>query len=87
MIKKRMFKNMEWWIVVCAFILCGIGLVALFSATQSTEYDDFKKQIVWLIVGTIIMLVVACIDYEFLLKLSPVFYRHIYYNANNSIIY
>lgn len=87
MIKKRMFKNMEWWIVVCAVILCIIGLVALFSATQSTEYDEFKKQMIWFILGIVIMCFIACIDYEILVKMSPIIYRSLYCFVNSSIIY
>ena len=43
--RKRELKNMEWGLVIVAVILTIIGLVALFSATQETEYDEFKKQI------------------------------------------
>ena len=44
--RKRELKNMEWGLVIVAVILTIIGLVALFSATQETEYDEFKKQII-----------------------------------------
>ena len=44
-LRKREFKNMEWGLLIVALILTAIGLVALFSATQQTEYDEFKKQI------------------------------------------
>ena len=43
--RKRELKNMEWGILIAAIILSIIGMVALFSATQETEYDDFKKQL------------------------------------------
>ena len=32
--RKRELKNIEWSIMVVAIVLCVIGLVALFSATQ-----------------------------------------------------
>ena len=72
--RKRELKNMEWGLVVVAIILSIIGLVALFSATQETEYDEFKKQIIWFIVSLIIMVIVMIINYETLVKLSPIFY-------------
>ena len=34
---------MEWGLLIVAIILSIIGLIALFSATQETEYDEFKK--------------------------------------------
>ena len=42
---KRLLKNIEWGILICTILLIVIGLVALFSATQNAEYDEFKKQI------------------------------------------
>ena len=46
--RKRELKNMEWWVLIIAIILCSIGLIALFSATQETEHDAFYKQIIWI---------------------------------------
>ena len=34
---------MDWGILICTLILLAIGLVALFSATQSTDYEELKK--------------------------------------------
>lgn len=72
--RKREFKNMEWGMLIVAIILSIIGLIALFSATQETGYDEFKKQIIWFIVSIIIMVIVMLINYEILVKLSPIFY-------------
>mgnify|MGYP004467985465 CR=1 FL=1 len=72
--RKRELKNMEWGLLVVAIILTIIGLVALFSATQETEYDEFKKQIIWFAVSIIMMVIVMLINYETLVKLSPIFY-------------
>ena len=72
--RKRELKNMEWGLLIVAIILSAIGLVALFSATQEAEYDEFKKQIIWLIVSIVAMIIIMCIDYEFLVKISPVCY-------------
>ena len=72
--RKNIIKNMEWKILICALVLSTIGLFALYSATISTGLDEFKKQIMWLIVSIIIMIVVINIDYETLLKISPILY-------------
>ena len=72
--RKRELKNMEWGLLIVAIILSAIGLVALFSATQETEYDEFKKQIIWIVVSIVAMIITMCIDYEFLVKISPVCY-------------
>ena len=72
--RKRELKNIEWSILVIAIILSIIGLVALFSATQETEHDEFYKQCIWLVVSIVIMIVVTLIDYELLVKISPFVY-------------
>lgn len=72
--RKKELKNMEWGLLIVSIILSIIGIVALFSATQETEYDEFKKQIVWFIASIIIMVIVMLINYKMLVKLSPIFY-------------
>ena len=72
--RKRELKNVEWSLLIVAIILCTIGLVALFSATQSTDYDEFNKQCIWLIVSLVIMGAIMLIDYETLIKISPILY-------------
>lgn len=57
-----------------AIILCIIGLVALFSATQETEYEEFNKQCIWFVISIIIGVTIMFIDYKSLLKMSPIFY-------------
>ena len=70
----RNFRKIEWWIPLCAIILCGIGLVALFSASYDSNLDEFKKQVVWIGISLGIMIVVMFIDYKILIKLSPILY-------------
>lgn len=72
--RKNIFKNMEWGILICTLLLTIIGTVALFSATQSTEYDEFKKQIMWICISIPFFIIAIIIDYEWLAKISPVFY-------------
>lgn len=72
--KKRLLKNIDWGILICSVTLVIIGLVALMSATQNTEYEELKKQIQWLIICIPIVIVVISIDYELIARISPVFY-------------
>ena len=65
--RKRELKNMEWWVLIIAIILCSIGLIALFSATQETEHDAFYKQIIWIGISLVVMVI-------FTVKASPIFY-------------
>ena len=72
--RKRDLKNVEWWILVVAIILCVIGMIALFSSTQETEYDEFKKQAIWFGISIIVMIAIMFVDYETLIKFSPMTY-------------
>ena len=72
--QKKMFKNFEWGILICTIILLAIGLVALFSATQNSYYEEFKKQIMWIGISIPVIVVVILVDYEILAKISPVIY-------------
>lgn len=72
--QKKMFKNFEWGILICTIILLAIGVVALFSATQNSDYEEFKKQIMWIGISIPVIVVVILVDYEILAKISPVIY-------------
>ena len=72
--KRKVFKNIEWGILICTIILIVIGLLALYTATHETSQDDLKKQILWLAISIPIMIIVICINYEVIAKISPIFY-------------
>lgn len=71
---KRLLKNIEWGILICTILLIIIGLVALFSATQNADYDEFKKQIMWILISIPVMIIIILIDYEIFVKISPILY-------------
>lgn len=70
----KKLRKIEWLIPICAIVLCGIGLIALFSASYDSGLEEFKKQAMWMGISFIIMLVVTFIDYKILIKLSPILY-------------
>ncbi len=72
--RKRELKNIEWSLLIVAIVLCIIGLIALFSATQEADYDEFNKQCIWFGVSIVIVIIVTLIDYETIVKISPIFY-------------
>ena len=55
-------------------MLCGVGLIALFSASYDSDLDEFKKQAIWMGISIGIMIIVMFIDYKILIKLSPILY-------------
>lgn len=67
-------KNIEWTILISSVILCVIGMIALFSATHDSGYDEFVKQIIWFVLGILIAIIFANINYNFLTRISPIIY-------------
>jgi rod shape determining protein RodA len=74
--RKRIFKNIDWGIFICAIILTSIGMIALFSATHDSGYESLQKQVIWFVVCIPIVFILILIDYELLAKAAPVFYRN-----------
>ena len=72
--KRKILKNIEWGILICTLLLVIIGLVALTSATKNSNYEELKKQILWVAVSIPIMIVIIFIDYEIIAKISPILY-------------
>ena len=72
--KRKILKNIEWGILICTILLIIVGLIALTSATQNTEYDDLKKQILWVCISIPVMIIIIFIDYEMIAKIAPVLY-------------
>lgn len=72
--KKVILKNMQWSVLICTILLSVIGIVALYSATKNTEYDELKKQIMWLAISIPVLVTIVVINYETIAKVTPFFY-------------
>ena len=72
--KKKIFRNMDWGIVLCVFLLLTVGLIALFSSTDSTNHVEFKRQLVWLLISIPVAIVCILVNYDFIAKVSPILY-------------
>ena len=72
--RKKLTQNIEWSILICTILLVIIGLIALFSATRNAEYDEFKKQIMWIGISIPFIIAFTLIDYKTIAKTSIVMY-------------
>ncbi len=72
--KRKILKNVEWGILICTIILVIIGLVALTSATRNSDYDELKRQVMWVAISIPIMIIIIFIDYETIAKIAPFLY-------------
>lgn len=72
--KKKLLKNIEWGILICTILLIGIGMIALYSSTQSLGFDELKKQVMWLLISIPIVIMIVSIDYELITNVSKIGY-------------
>lgn len=71
---KKLLKNTEWTILIVSIILAVIGLVALYSATLSTDFVEFRKQVQWLIISIPFLILASIIDYNIIVRFSTLAY-------------
>ena len=71
---RKILKNTEWSILICTILLIIVGLITLYSTSINSDLDAFKRQIVWAIIAIPVIIILMVIDYNFLARISPVFY-------------
>lgn len=72
----RNLKRIDWIFAGLSLALAGIGLAVLFSASRglTSGMPYYVKQAAFLFVGTILALLIMCIDSRFLVSIAPVLY-------------
>jgi rod shape determining protein RodA len=75
MARYRSFRDLDWPLMVIAWIICALGVLQIFSATHDTRWQDaWWKQVIWVLVAMGLMWMVTSIDYHTLLGQVPVLY-------------
>ena len=71
--------SIDKWLLACVLVLCGFGLIMVFSSSEVQGYIDhgnssyyFQHQILWLLVGCAGGLLALGLDYHRLRSLAPV---------------
>jgi rod shape determining protein RodA len=71
----RTVKDLDWPLLLVALVICGFGVLQIYSATHDTIWRDaWWKQIVFVAVGMVLMWIAARIDYHTLLGQVYIFY-------------
>ncbi len=79
MFDRRLVENFDWGLVVVILLISSVGLVILYSALTAgmdtrIVHALFKKQIIWMSAGFIIMMISLIIDYREFDKLNLFIY-------------
>ncbi|HEY1264039.1 MAG TPA: rod shape-determining protein RodA [Terriglobales bacterium] len=62
------FRDFDWWLLFFVFLICGLGVLEIRSATAHTKFAGAHiKQIYWIMAGVAVMFLVSLINYQALL--------------------
>jgi len=63
------FRDFDWVLLSFVLLICGIGVMEIFSATRQTKFIGFQtKQVYWIIAGLILMFLTSMVNYQALLE-------------------
>ncbi len=66
------FRDFDWGLLGMVLLLCTISVLEIYSATLHTKFANFHdRQVVFIVVGLILMFILAKIDYHRLLDWAP----------------
>jgi len=74
---RRIFQNFDWTLMMLVLSICAIGILNIYSAGYAAgerQIPFYLKQIQWIILGLIIMMVIFFIDYRLIIKGAYVIY-------------
>jgi len=72
---RRLLQNVDWPLLGAAFFIIGLGLICLWSLNPGRGISAMMwRQLSWVGVGLVGLLVVVSVDYRNLVRFAPVFY-------------
>jgi rod shape determining protein RodA len=73
-IDRRLLKNFDWISLITVLVISAIGVMTIYSATrqpgQEAQSPLFVKQMVWLVIGLVGLVVFVRFDYIWLSRMS-----------------
>jgi rod shape determining protein RodA len=68
-------RDIDWTLLLVVLVICGVGVVQIFSATLGTDsHSAWWKQILYIMGGLVLMWIVLSIDFHSLLHHVPWLY-------------
>ena len=65
---KKLFQNLDYWLIIAVCLLSLFGIISIASATRinlGASATEVIKQAVFSLIGIVLMLVAANVDYEY----------------------
>src|ERR1017187_708734 len=58
-------RDLDWYLLIISLVICGVGLLQIYSATRGTVWQDaWWKQILYISAGLLLMWLTVAIDYH-----------------------
>ncbi|OCC15687.1 Rod shape-determining protein RodA [Dissulfuribacter thermophilus] len=57
-------KSIDWVLLGALFLIMGLGILNLYSASVVAHSPFYLKQIIWCVLGTLLMLMICLVDYR-----------------------
>jgi rod shape determining protein RodA len=74
-VRQFSFRDLDWPLIIIALVISALGILQIYSATHDTMWKSaWWKQIVFVVVGVVIMWLAASIDYHSLMGKVPALY-------------
>ena len=68
-------RDIDWTLLLVVLLICGVGVVQIYSATLGTEsHSSWWKQILYVFGGLVLMWIVLSIDFHSMLHHVPLMY-------------
>ena len=71
---KGKLRNMPWGMLILLWLICGLGILGLYSAGGMSLYPWAIKQIGYIVTFSLVALIIACIDTKYLYQYSYLIY-------------
>jgi rod shape determining protein RodA len=70
---RQLWRNFDWWLLLAVVLLCGIGIAMIYSASRNTVDlpDIWFRQLVFAVIGLVLLFIAAALDYRHLELLAP----------------
>ena len=68
-------RDIDWTVLLIVLLICGVGVLQIYSATRDTDYTSaWWKQVVYVLGGLVFMWIALAIDYHTMLHYVPALY-------------
>jgi len=75
---RRLIQNFEWRVVLTAFLLAGLGILSIYTATTTASFPLkqhlYLRQATWFVVGATLLIVAMTLNYRTAGRFAYLFY-------------